>query len=238
MQLCSRGVLIYGNRRLIWNGGRLRSPPPRGFLTPIPVGERENILRVSPDPNQQRSAGGVITAGVHVSGTRPLSSFLQHPPEDTRTQLCDLRHAKKMRHTAAGCHLNVKRVFIHMYKPKGPASGTPRGGGWRGTQVGKEKKPVWKDFLSNNCGINWNIRHKSDINDSPFLIRTFSFNPLLLKAEGGVSISYGIIAKRGPISQEKPKAEETSGSDYLVWVGIMQLFKADPSPAVLVFLSR
>lgn len=69
--------------------------PPRGFLTPIPVGERENILRVSPDPNQQRSAVGVITAGVHVSGTRPLSSFLQHPPEDTRTLLCDLRHAKK-----------------------------------------------------------------------------------------------------------------------------------------------
>lgn len=50
--------------------------PPRGFLTPIPVGERENIRRMSADPNQQCSAGGVIIAGVHVSGTRPLSSFL------------------------------------------------------------------------------------------------------------------------------------------------------------------
>lgn len=68
--------------------------PPRLFDTDS-CRRAKNIHRMSPDPSQQRSAGGVITAGVHVSGTRPLSSFLQHPPEDTRTLLCDLRHAKK-----------------------------------------------------------------------------------------------------------------------------------------------
>lgn len=146
-----------------------------------------------------------------------------------------------MRDTVPGCHLNVKRV--HSYGEIGRTcvrnaaqqrlTHNPNGGG-----------AVWKDFLSNNCGINWNIRHESDINDSPLLIRTFSFNALLLKTRGGGGIQFRmeLLPEDVPDLSGKTRSrrnvgrDQANASNYLVGGNNAAFQSCAPTGAALVCL--